>query len=332
MYRKGFPIMMRLLFMFVLMGLIPGCMENPLLPDHIINFVNKTHDAPSCRGCRPPVEGEGESVEGEGESVEDEGEASEGEGEAILRAMYEAAIMDAQFPEADDISDQLIAIVPDNEYLYFRESTDGIEVLMVTWTAWTGYDDYVGKAITMDPDYLKADMDLTRDVWVTAAPEVREFACTLSGQSHEAVVLRLEQRLGLPPNDGKTRFVEMWVNTEDLFRPSPDNEITDSVAALDFPPDASPDYIEWFEHLVSISYSLENGYPWTRLGYTYDWKDPDHKIGFSEFVIRTGAIVSIHAVILTEAYCETSGSTSLRRNIRGGTPVLDALANAAPRR
>ena len=45
--------------------------------------------------------------------------------------------------------------------------------------------------------------------------------------------MRLEKLLGLPPNSGKTKFVEIWVRPQDLFRPSPDPEITDCVAELD---------------------------------------------------------------------------------------------------
>lgn len=225
---------------------------------------------------------------------------SEGED---LRAMYEAAIVDAMTAEAHEIYDGLIAVVEDNEYLLFRGEPGNRQVLMVTWTSWTGYDDYVGKSLPMDT-VTKANMPQTRDVWVTAAPEVRDFSCTLTGQSAEAIVLRLEQRLGLPPGNGKTRFVEMWVNTEDLFRPTPDPDITDTVAGLDFPPDTSQEYMDWFEALRAESYSLEHGYPWTRLGYTYDWGSPDSVVGFSEFVIRSGAIVDVHAVIMTADYCE----------------------------
>ncbi len=149
-------------------------------------------------------------------------------------------------------------------------------------------------------------MNLSREVWVTAVPELRNFCNKYAGMTK--LTLRLEQLLGLPPNNGKTRFIEMWVLPSDLFRPSPDPEITDREAELDFPHSnrfltVSAKHIKWFNDLKSNSYG-ENGYPWTRLGYTYDWGNPESDIGLSEFVIRAGAIVEIHSISKIEDYCK----------------------------
>ncbi len=45
------------------------------------------------------------------------------------------------------------------------------------------------------------------------------------------------------------------------------------------------------------------GYPWTRLGYTYDWGNPGSEVGLSEFVIQGGATVQVAQVYSTQAYC-----------------------------
>jgi hypothetical protein len=45
------------------------------------------------------------------------------------------------------------------------------------------------------------------------------------------------------------------------------------------------------------------GYPWTRLGYTYDWGNPESEVGLSEFVVAAGSTVSIEAVSDNETYC-----------------------------
>jgi hypothetical protein len=58
-----------------------------------------------------------------------------------------------------------------------------------------------------------------------------------------------------------------------MFRPSPDAEIDDSVAELEFPAGTSQDHMTWITDRMATSYG-EGGYPWTRLGYTYDW-NPD---------------------------------------------------------
>jgi len=212
-----------------------------------------------------------------------------------LHAAYQNAIKDAQMAEPHEISKELIAIVESNNRLMWKEYPDGKRVLVVTWTSWNGYDNQVGKA-----------MELTRDIWVTTVPELSDFCKT---HSLPKPSLRLEQLLGLPPKNGKNRFVEIWVNPNDLFRPSPDPEITDHEAELNFPNKGlfvrlEEEYIQWFNDLKSQSYG-KDGYPWTRLGYTYDWGNPSSEIGLSEFVIRHGATVDIHFVSTNEEYCQS---------------------------
>lgn len=97
------------------------------------------------------------------------------------------------------------------------------KVLAVSWTSYTGYDHLVGGSTT-----------LAREAWVMMVPEFNRF-CAENPIPPEGLVLRLEQLIGLPPGIGKTRFVEMWVSPDDMFRPSPDPEITDHEAELDFP-------------------------------------------------------------------------------------------------
>jgi hypothetical protein len=168
-------------------------------------------------------------------------------------------------------------------------------VLVVTWTSYTGYNNQVGQ-----------DIQTTREVWVTAAPEVKDFARNNHVMPWD-LTLRLEELLGVPPNGGKTTFVEFWASPEDLFRPSPDPEITDQEAGLDFPQSTDyvtvdSNYVQWFNNLRNSSYG-DNGYPWTRLGYTYDWGNPFTHVGASEFVIRSGATVGVYLTASTEEYC-----------------------------
>jgi hypothetical protein len=167
--------------------------------------------------------------------------------------------------------------------------------LIVTWTDYPGYGDHIDRSVEI-PIYA----------WVTAAPELQNF-CKASTLGHHALILRLEQLLGLPPNSGRKRFVELWVNHEDLFRPSPDPEITDHEAELEFPASSrfikvADEHIRWFNDWKSKAYTGQ-GYPWTRLGYTYDWGNPDSEVGLSEFVIRKGAIVVIQSVSDLNKYC-----------------------------
>ena len=224
--------------------------------------------------------------------------------DAELQAAYDAAVADAEVADASEISRDLLAITPFNPRVIWEGTPGESRVLVATWTSWTGYDDLVGKSLVMS-DLTKAETTTTRDVWVTAATGVQHFIANCMSMPN-GLEVRLEQLLGLPPNSGKTRFVEFWVDPHDLFRPAPDPEITDSEAGLDYPMSGnfitvSPDYVTWFEDLKASSYG-EDGYPWTRLGYTYDWGNPCSEVGLSEFVIQTGATVDVHSVTLTEDY------------------------------
>lgn len=216
-----------------------------------------------------------------------------------LGEVYAAALQDAKVAESAEIIDELTAITPDNPALTWQ--SDSGRILMVTWTSWNGYDSLVGQ-----------ETKLAREVWVTATPQVQAFCQSYAATPEAPLILRLEQLLGLPMNNGKTRFVELWVNPADMFRPSPDGEINDSVAELEIPgPERFPsqqDY-EFHRDWYNLQMSLQNyddptkGYPWTRLGYTYDWGNPESEVGLSEFVVAASSTVAVEKVYLTEEYC-----------------------------
>lgn len=216
-----------------------------------------------------------------------------------LKKLYAAALQDAKVAEADEIYDGLTAITPDNPDLTWQKDTG--RVLMVTWTSWNGYDNLVGQ-----------ETELGREVWVTAVPQLQTFCQSYSATAETPLPLRMEQLLGLPANNGKTRMVQMWVNPADMLRPSPDGEIDDSVAELELPgPEhfASQQEYEFHRDWYNLQMSLQNyddpskGYPWSRLGYTYDWGNPESEIGLSEFVIAAKSKVTIEKVSSNEEYC-----------------------------
>ena len=211
-----------------------------------------------------------------------------------LQAAFENAVADAAVADPSEISRRLVAITPDNDRLIWDYTAGAPRVLVVTWTSYTGYDAQVGQTLTT-----------ARDTWVTVAPEVQQWVATRRIPAADRT-LRVEELLGVPPHNGKTRFVEFWVAPADLFRPSADPEITDHEAQIDWPVPAdyvtiSTGYQQWFINQMAVSYGAA-GYPWTRLGYTYDWGDDRGEFGLSEFVIRSGAVVEIHAVSTNEEY------------------------------
>jgi len=81
----------------------------------------------------------------------------------------------------------------------------------------------------------------------------------------------------------------------------PDNEITDNSAQLTFPADIDSSYQVWYEDNIIYSY-FPMRYPWTRLGYTYDWGSPTTEIGLSEFVIKKNSQIIVCEVCDNAAY------------------------------
>jgi len=210
--------------------------------------------------------------------------------DSILKRSYSKAIQDAKNAEKTEVLTDLWPISAENTKLVKKAKEEEEKILALTWTSWDGYDNKVDSSMT-----------LSREIWVTAVPQVQQF-CQELNMSPSDLTLRLEQYLGLPANNGKTKFVEMWVKPADMFRPCPDPEIDDTQCNLGFTETVDPEHKQWIENLMSSSYK-ENGFPWTRLGYTYDWGRVDSEVGASEFIVKQGAEVTIKSVQNTAEYC-----------------------------
>ena len=227
------------------------------------------------------------------------------------------------------ISKDLIAITPDNKDLIWENGVAGSRVLVATY----------GTAPSPLPSPLpNPNYNLARTKWVTVVPELYNFF-----RDRPFSALRLEQLLGLPPCYGNTTIIEYWADPKDLARPSPDPEITDHEAALDFPTatenpkagkylqfdtsatffdeyDCAPPgsfncnyntYPMWFgnrKNNVYFNADYQKTWPWTRLGYTYDWGRPNNHVGGSEFMLvgslpgGGGITVGLHAVTPAQEY------------------------------
>lgn len=215
--------------------------------------------------------------------------------DAELNARYAAAVADAQTPEPADIHRGLTAITPWQEGLVWEGTPGKSRIRMTTWTSWGGYE--VGAKMIAGAKYQPAI-----DLWVTAVPEVKDFV-RRHRLPEEGLDLRLKQLLGMPHTTERKWFVDFYVWPEDLFRPSRDPEVSDSQAELTFRPD-NAEMTTSAKHRDWIAAQLADGqYPWTQLGYTYDWGNPCSKVGLSEFVIREGAEITVLSITETAAYC-----------------------------
>jgi len=194
-----------------------------------------------------------------------------------LRQAYSAAIADAAIYRPDRAL-PLKAIPAD---------ADSVDV--VTWTPY-------GESYRSD--------SLVRlkwgRVWVTLEPEVRD-SCQRVAKG--ALTLTLQQLLGLPPLQEIRTFVRMRVATADVKRPCPDPAITTTRCRGEFPASAEASYEAWLMRQMLSAYRQPDGVPFTRLGYTYNWRSAGSHYGASEYVIDSAATVHVLAVVGTADYC-----------------------------
>ena len=205
--------------------------------------------------------------------------------------LYQSAVANAIYPDQSKISKNLTAITKTNPQLIWKKIDNEDYLLVVSWQSDTTY--YTRQGFYNTGNHI---------IWVTAVPELKNI-CTRNVDSD----IRLMQRFGLPPDANKKFFVEFWVKPADLFRPCPDNEITDKECQLCFPSNTDSTYISWFNGNRISSYyncNLYNTYPWTQLGYTYDWNpgNPSH-VGLSEFIIGKNKNILINNYYKTADYC-----------------------------
>jgi len=246
-----------------------------------------------------------------------------------IQERYSAAVADARVLAPDEISYNLTPIVGHNRELVWENGVVGSRVLVATVINDNGRYYLCDLPGGCAGDTCKEGGNCPSyrwDSWVTVVPEMKKrFAFTTPS------LLRVVQLLGLPPSYAaagdprEAKYVmELWADPADLFRPCPDSEISDTACETAFPADPfrildlddkvwategleTPvfrTYTSWFNNRTRNVYTptpSSDAYPWTRVGYTYDWGSPHH-VGMSEFVLHgrktDGSTISvgIHSV------------------------------------
>jgi len=208
---------------------------------------------------------------------------------------YWKAITEAMSPNPSKISGDLVPVTKDNKNLVWKVIDGEDYLLVVTWKQSVKYyEPYIDSAYYSTGPY---------EIWITTAPQLLD---KFKGSKKTDTSMRLKQMLGLPPNSVYNYFVTFWVRPQDLFRPCADNEIADGTCGLCFPVGTDTAYQAWINgNRISRYYpcALYDKYPWTQLGYTYDW-NPKNKthVGLSEFVIRKNSKVIVQAIYTTAQY------------------------------
>jgi hypothetical protein len=195
-----------------------------------------------------------------------------------LQQQYKAAIADAAVIEKSEIT-----------------PVAQLDQAVARFITWTNYPDSYNVS---EPLVLSWG-----DTWATLDGAVqlhcREFP-------KDSLDLRIQQLLGLPPQEQSIDrfFVVLEVNTADIFRPCANGSLLASQCEASFPSDATESHKAWYASQSALAYQAPNGYPWTRLGYTYNWYAQSSEVGVFEFVIKKGAQVKVVDVMPTAKYCQ----------------------------
>lgn len=197
--------------------------------------------------------------------------------------LWAAAMADAVFSEDSEVMD-LVCLTRDDPQVIWDEAEN--RVLLVTW------HDYEESCEPGEP--LAHE-----DIWATSLREVTDWYQE-NGSGVTDWDLRFAQLLGMPGDSGCTRFSAFWVSPSEVIRPA---YVTDVTAQMENGYDqiTDPVYRTWFDSNILYSY-FESQYPWTRLGYTYDWSGGDSVYGLTEFLIADGSKAEIAFTCSTEDF------------------------------
>ena len=215
--------------------------------------------------------------------------------------MYSNALLNTKVALSSEISNRLLPISTNSsgtEWRLFTNTVDSttslwVKVVSMQWTGgWTWNSLLVPGMVIMSNGF-------SAELWITPYPQLYDVCVEYQG-SHQ--LLRMEKALGLPPRNGNYGIVEFFIDPKYLFRPAPDIEINDSCAGL--VESASTPYLlanpirgvaqgyaDWFRDVYNsrgyaATNDLNSSWPWTRLGYTYDYANtPNTPIGLSEYII-----------------------------------------------
>jgi hypothetical protein len=165
-----------------------------------------------------------------------------------------------------------------------------------------------------------AELDAhTLYVWVAPTREVWQMC-----HGKRDAVLALQQILGLPPQKNpqpgnQWRMFVFEMDSRDLFRPCPGGVDPETKPggprcslSSDLDPALDAEFTQfllqqwWSSHRATVEHGRdpELGYPWTGMGWTYDW-DPASKThrGVSEFVVKKSAVVNNVRTLTPASFC-----------------------------
>ncbi|GHU57398.1 hypothetical protein FACS1894133_0680 [Clostridia bacterium] len=202
-----------------------------------------------------------------------------------VKTLYDNAVRDAVFADDSEIL-PLVSLTPDDPLTTWNDKG---QVLLLTFHKY--------------PESYVAGADYTTEygeVWTFTDKEIAKWY----RENKEGVTdwtARFKQVIGVPFDKEYTHFSAVWVTPSDVKRPAYETDVTKQLSGAKLPEDVDPAFKTWFEGNIIWSY-FDSWYPWTRLGYTYDWGNPGKEYGLSEFLIRKDATVTVEFTKTTDEF------------------------------
>lgn len=198
-----------------------------------------------------------------------------------LEELYADAVNDAVFADEDEI----LPLVSLNQGDPMTTWRDG-KVLLLTWHNYP--DSYPeGESVTIGwgPVWTFTDKEI--------ASHSKEFA--------DDPETRLKQLIAFSPDSEHSTVTGFWVDPKNVKRPAYQTDPTVGDMTNDFGENVDEEFKAWFDDNILGSY-FYGEYPWTRLGYTYDWADNGTEYGMTEFIVESGAEVRVEFTETTEEF------------------------------
>jgi hypothetical protein len=144
-------------------------------------------------------------------------------------------------------------------------------------------------------------IDQSYATWVALPDEVRRHC---SGKANP--ILALQMALGLPPKtQPDLKVFTFRVHRTDMFRPCASSaSVEDQSCTLDVNLASDDEHREFVLAQMMSSYRTSKGYPFTAMGWSYNW-DPAAKtpMGVSEYVLRRRAVLRDITWVTPAQFC-----------------------------
>lgn len=191
------------------------------------------------------------------------------ETENSLEQLWNNAIQDAAYSNDNEIMPLVTLTAEDKNVQWNKEKN---AVLLGTYQKFS----FSGNENKPFPAWKKP-------IWAVSVLELKKWY-EKNKSSTDNWQLRLAQVFGLPADAGYEHFCLFWVKPEFVIRPAYVTDVTQQMKnGMHHIQDA--EYKKWFEENYMYS-NVIGHFPWTRLGYSYDWGNPEQEYGLTEFLIQ----------------------------------------------